>query len=290
MFGVHFAKLQYIVLLIAPLALASPFTVKRSQLPSPLHERNETCTGYYNFGISNIDVIEQRSADKDTIYLSASLVVGEDTYTITKYYGKHGKGSFVPDILFQNIPVAGDQIAILAYLAINDGHGSIMGNEYTLGNNTLTLAQNGYDNVQNQPQDDILEILIEVIGMTFARIIRFLFSVVEEAIDLFTQGCDGWLAAGVHGFTGEQICSGSVTLSGDDTCNGAEDEELFGFIPGVVCNTQRSIYEISWFAEISDGLGNKTLPGAYFNKASIQRIISGWIFGTLIVALYIYFS
>lgn len=290
MFRGCFGKLQYLVLLATSFAAASPFIAKRSQLPGPLHERNATCTGYYNFGISNIDVIQQRSADKDTIYLSASLVVGDLTYTTTKYYGKHGKGSVVPNILFQNIPVASDQIAILAYIAINDGHGSIMTNEYTLGNNTLSLAQKGYDNVQNQPQESIAQVIAEIIGMTFARVIKFLLSIVEEAVDLFTQGCDGWLAAGVHGFTGEQICTGSVTLSGSDTSSGAEDEELFGFIPGVVCNIKQSVYEISWFTEISDGLGNKTLPGAYFNKSSVQRIISGWIFGTLIVALYIYFS
>jgi hypothetical protein len=33
--------------------------------------------------------------------------------------------------------------------------------------------------------------------LTFARIIRFLASVVDEAVNLFTQGWDGWLAAGL---------------------------------------------------------------------------------------------
>ena len=71
-------------------------------------------------------------------------------------------------------------------------------------------------------------------------------------VDLFTEGCDGWLAAGLHGFNGSGICLGSMITSGIDSSSGAEDEELFGIIPGIICNIQRSLYNVSWSAAVSN--------------------------------------
>ena len=52
---------------------------------------------------------------------------------------------------------------------------------------------------------------------------------------------------------------------GTDSSPGAEDEKLFGFVPGVICSIKPSEYDVNWFVKISDGTGNSTLPGAVFS-------------------------
>jgi hypothetical protein len=84
---------------------------------------------------------------------------------------------------------------------------------------------------------------------------------VEGIMQLFTQGCDGWLAGGVHGFTGESICTEQETSNtgGTDISDGAEDEKLFGIIPGLVCNINPSKYGVTWNAFVSNEIEGTSL-------------------------------
>jgi len=234
----------------------------------PKRQTTGACSGYYNFALGDIDVIQQRSAKHDTVYISACLVVEYEQYCITKLYGAQGKGTFNADLFFENIPIQDDQAAVFAYTIINDDHGTIMDIEATLGNATLELAKTGVENVMQYQEEPVSEVIAQFIGVTFSKVVGFIINIFGGILDLFTDGCDGWLAAGVHGFRGADICSGGDLLNGTDVSLGAGDEELFGFIPGVVCNSQPSQYSVAWEVVVSDGAGNRTLPGIYFNMAS----------------------
>jgi hypothetical protein len=257
----------------------------------PLTDSN-ACSGYFNFGIANIDVVQQRSEKYDTIYLSACITVGATSYCQTMLYGKHGQGDISGDIFFSNILIDPDAIVVFAYLAVNQGHGSISDNEYSLSNNTRTLSENAYQQVVSDPNPspNVAQSIASLIGSTFVRVIEFLATIIEGIVDIFTEGCDGWVAGGLHGFTGQEICDGSVVLSQTDASTGDPDEKLFGFIPGVICSTQASLYEISWFAEVGNGTGTFTQPGYYFSGSSRAKMTS-WFLGVVVLAsLYIIFN
>jgi len=267
------------LLTLSSLSNAAPLNAKRQ--PSP----TGACSGYYTFTLGDIDVIQQRSKDRDTVYVSACLVVEYDIYCITKLFGAHGKGTFDAGLMFENIPIQDDQAAVFAYIIINDDHGHIIDIETNLGNATLSLAQHGVENVMQFESEPVDEVIAQFIGVTFAKIVSFLVNVFAGIVDLFTEGCDGWLAAGVHGFRGADICSGGNLLNGTDVSQGVGDEKLFGFIPGVICNSQSSQYAVAWDVTVSDGEGNRTLPGMYFSKGS--RWVSRNLWLSLVVAVAI---
>jgi hypothetical protein len=260
---------------------ASPVIVRpENQARKNVVQRQSSCSGYYNFGINLINIIQQRSSEHDTVYVSACVTAGGQDYCFTKLYGKHGKGTFNPNIYFQNIPVKDDEYAVFSYLIINDDHGKPIDIETSLSNGTLSLAQKGVSFASQYQSNPVGETIAQFIGATFARIIGFIVDVIGGFVDLFTQGCDGWLAAGVHGFTGADICNGSAAdLMGTDSSPGDQDETLFGFIPGIVCNTQPSEYDVTWLVNMSDGTGTSTLPGAVFNKASRRGPSESWWLG-----------
>src|SRR5271170_7625654 len=250
------------------LSLGSLFSEAARRRPKRQTTTTGACSGYYNFILGDIDVIQQRSAKHDTVYISACLVVEYDQYCVTKLYGAQGKGAFNADLLFQNIPIQDDQAAVFAYTIINDDHGKPIDIEMTLGNATLSLAKTGVENVMQYQTQPVSEVIAQFIGVTFSKVISLLINIFGGILDLFTEGCDGWLAAGVHGFRGADICSGGDLLNGTDVSLGVGDEELFGFIPGVICNSQPSQYDVAWDVVVSDGRGDRTLPGTYFSMAS----------------------
>ena len=242
--------------------------------------------------ISDIDVIQQRSEKKDTIYISACIGISSQYYCFTRQYGAYSKGTFNSNITFQNIPLGDTQTAVFAYLIINAGHGSPHDIQYKLSNATLQLVQTGVNSLKSNTTQTIISILERVIGATFRAIVGTVINFVEGLVNLFTQGCDGWLAAGVHGFTGQDVCSGNpsgnVTTRGVDPSSGTEDEKLFGFIPGVVCNIHQSEYEVKWSVEVSDGLGNRTVPGSGFSQGSRLKLsIVPWLTCLLCVLYFL---
>jgi hypothetical protein len=183
---------------------------------------------------------------------------------------------------------------VFAYLIINDDHGTPLDIQYQLSNSTLKLVQTGIDNILQSSivnTQTITSILERVIGKTFRAIVGAVVTLVQTLVSLFTKGCDGWLAAGVHGFTGGDICAGgtgNVSTSGVDDSAGADDPELFGFIPGVVCNTQLSEYAVTWSVEVSDGVGTKTLPGSVFSSGSRVKMLDAfWLFWVSCIIYYL---
>jgi hypothetical protein len=266
------ASLSTVILSATLLVQAALLTPRGDNQGHETIQPRSSCSGYYNFSIDLVNVVEQRSASHDTIYISACVAVGNQDYCFTKSYGEHGKGTFNPNILFKNIPVGDNEVSVFSYLIINDDHGSSLDIETNLGNATLSLAQQGitFANLNNNTSVD--EILAQYIGNTFARIVGFVLNVIGGLVELLSSGCDGWLAAGIHGFRGEDICNSSmVDLQGTDSSPGAKDQELFGFIPGVVCNSNPSQYNVSWSASMSDGTGNRTLPGTVFSIPTMSQ-------------------
>jgi hypothetical protein len=252
-----------------------------------------SCSGYYNFIISDIDILEQRSQKQDTVYISACIAIDSEFYCFTKLYGNHTKGTFNSNITFYNIPLGASQPAVFAYLIINDDHGNPLDIQYQLSNATLKLVQTGVNSIlqSNTVTHTIESILETIIGKTFRAIIGAVLDLVGTLVSLFTTGCDGWLAAGVHGFTGSDVCAGgtgNVSTSGVDDSAGAEDPTLFGIIPGVVCNSQESEYTVTWRVDVSDGTGMKTLPGSVFSGAGRLRKLGGlWLLWVLCVIYYL---
>lgn len=256
----------------------SPVVVHREyQTHENTVQRRSSCSGYYNFGINLINVVQQRSSKKDTVYVSACVAAGGQSYCFTKLYGKHGKGTFNPNINFQNIPVQDDESAVFSYLIINNGHGKPIDVETSLSNGTHSLAQQGISDAAQYQNTPVGETIAQFIGETFAKIVGFVVDIIGGFVDLFKEGCDGWLAAGVHGFRGIDICNGSAAdLTGTDSSPGTQDEELFGFIPGITCNSQQSEYDVTWIVSVSNGSGNHTLPGTVFSKASRVGSSGSW--------------
>ena len=216
----RFCKSAGVIILSATVLLsqASPVIVgHENQAHENTVQRRSSCSGYYNFGINLINVVQQRSADHDTVYVSACVTAGGQDYCFTKLYGKHGKGTFNPNIYFQNIPVKDDEYAVFSYLIINAGHGKPIDIETNLSNGTLSLAQKGVLFASQYQGNSVGETIAQFIGATFARIIGFVIDIIGGFVDVFTQGCDGWLGAGVHGFSGADICNGSAAdLMGTD--------------------------------------------------------------------------
>jgi hypothetical protein len=228
--------------------------------------QRQTCSSEYDFSISEIDIVQLRSAVHDTVYVSACVATRDEFYCHTGYYGQHGKATFDPAIRFRNISVADDDVAILAYLIINQGiSNNVLNVETVLGNATLLLAQRANMALFEYGQQDVAEIIALHIGTSLAAIVAFVTNVAGSGVEnLLTTRCDGWLAAGVHGFRGNDNCGS--TLQGTDDSSGSGDPELLGFIP--ICNTHTSQYNISWLVTSSDESGNSTLPGSYLAPAT----------------------
>ena len=191
---------------------------------------------------------------QDAIYISAAVSVESGgkytTYNITNYYGTHGNGNFSTGILFSNIPIGDNDVAIFSYLVVNAGHGGQQDVEQMIEGVVVTVVTKAAEIATSVVIDDLIRTLGRIIGFALDNIVGWIIGFIGDSIgELITQGCDGYLAAGLHAFSGEQICSQSVPLMGTDVCEGTSDEELFGFIPGIVCSATTSLYDVDWFVQ-----------------------------------------
>lgn len=254
------------VLVITLLALATTISssggisVREIDTVNPLYSSDprtrdlrsrDQCPGKYSFGIPLVDVVHHRSAKEDTIYIAAAVAVqsgGSYTvYNVTKSYGKHGNGNFSAGIEFTDIPVGDNDVALFTYLIVNAGHGSQQSVEAEIAKAVIAVATQGAKIASTVVIDDLIGALSRIIGFAFDGIVGWIIGFIGDGIvELVTEGCDGYLAAGLHAFSGEQICSNSVPLSGIDVNDGSSDEELFGFIPGVICSSTPSLYDVEW--------------------------------------------
>jgi hypothetical protein len=222
-------------------------SLRPRDIPQSSHLERRSCPGQYSFGLGTIDVVHHRSTSEDTIYISAVLAIsGRDPYKMTKAYGKHGDGNFSADITFENIPLADNEIAALSYLIVNQGHGSQSDVETELESAAISIADQAAQLVTQVATEDISAELGRVFGFGFGGILGWLVVSVGESItELITEGCDGYLGAGIHTFTGSGVCAGPI--QGTDVNQGTEDPLVLGFIPGVICSTQTSQYDVDYF-------------------------------------------
>jgi len=225
----------------------SRFFKRNSIADTPLLTSRSTCPGRYSFSLTNIDAVHRRSEGKDTVWISIAVVVGNNTYKTTEGYGKHGNGNFTADIVLKNIPVGDTDVAIFSYVIVNNGHQSQSQITQILEQATIAIATTGAQIAADVAIDEIIPAIARVIGIAFGNIVGWLIGFIGSGIEeLVKEGCDGFLAAGYHGFSGQQICSGSVPLQGMDVSQGTSDEKLFGIIPGIVCSTIPSQYDVFW--------------------------------------------
>jgi hypothetical protein len=257
-----------------------------------LQVRNSSCPGVYDFGLDTIDIIHHRSARKDTIYIAATVTVNgtvQASYNISNYYGKHGNGEFNADILFANITVSDDDIAVLSYVIMNLGHGSIDKNKQQVQNYAYMLSEKGVQSVVKALSgDNIGETIAEVITKVVSELLEDLGELLEglggfiEDIISLKNGCDGLLGAGLHAFRGIDICSMDVALQGTDVNKGVRDEEL-GDIPGIICSATTSLYNVSWFAG-TNGSAEIASAARYISGVSpMLELEFGWFWWTAVV-------
>jgi len=218
-------------------------------------KRQSSCPESYTFSIPSIDVIHHRSASEDTIYLAIAIAVaGQPTYNISGPLEKHGNGVIDVGYTYSNIPVGDDQNAVFAYVLTNNGHDTSGEVEQQLATAAVALAEHGAQAVENVPDTTDLQTTLEeslglVIGALATNPVTLILSALTDLgitlDEIFTTGCDGPLGAGVHAFSGAGICS-SGGYQGTDQDEGDPDEEVFGIIPGIVCSTTTSLYDVSW--------------------------------------------
>jgi len=217
-------------------------------------KRQSSCPESYTFSIPSIDVIHHRSASEDTIYLAIAIAVaGQPTYNISGPLGKHGNGVIDVGYTYSNIPVGDNQNAVFAYVLTNNGHDTSGEVEQQLATAAVALAEHGAQVVENVPDTTNLQTTLEeslglVIGAVTNPLTLILSALTDIGItldEIFTTGCDGPLGAGAHAFSGAGICS-SGGYQGTDQDEGDPDEEILGIIPGIVCSTTTSLYDVSW--------------------------------------------
>jgi hypothetical protein len=240
----------------------------------PRIRERQFCSGYYDFGVSVVDVVTQRSSGQDTIYIAATVAVdNQTTYNFTSYYGKHGKGNFSADIAFQNIPVPPTGIATLAYLIINSSGGNrtqveqdLLGAVVKFGLKAGQIAAGAAEGetyaaaITDTIEDAALGVVEEAtIGIALTDFVTWLGIIGVVITDLIIDNCDGFLAAGVHAFSGENICSNAGVMQGTDASQGVADQKLLGFIPGIICNDKPSLYNVDWFAGVADNVTVETI-------------------------------
>jgi hypothetical protein len=188
--------------------------------------------------------------------LSACVAIGTQVPSCdTGYYGKYPSETQIPaGINLTNLSIGPDEVAVFAYLAFNNGHGKITENEFLLSNYTAQLAQTGVDKIQDGPitTSNAGIVVPSLDGSALDDVLEFLGANIEGFVDLFTEGCDGWVAGGIHGFNGSEICSGSVPLNGTDFSagNSSSDPTIFG-ISGSICNADPSFYKVNWLVNAS---------------------------------------
>ena len=240
----------------------------------PCLRRWAACPGVY----STVNIVHHRSQSKDTVYIAACLLVnvtGSATYNITQYYGQHGNGKFLADILFENITVPDNAVAILAYVIVNNGHDS---------ENTTTSKIQLLDLRMQAVQDNAQGGINFGLHVVFGNFFDFIINIIDAIYVLkdLKNGCDGPLGAGVHGFQGADICSGKVNLTGTDYNEGQNANKF----DGIVCSITASQYDVGWFAGTNESLGNLTVVESE-NNSPLTIIGVSWLWWTAIVGVFL---
>jgi hypothetical protein len=265
-----------ILSIVATLIVAGPHPkLKKTSLIPQVHPR-DSCSGLYDIGIGDIDVVHQRSLHEDTIYIAATVAIGNTTYNMTKSYGKHGQGNFNANITFSNLYLTGSDVAVLSYAIINSSGDNITSIEENLLEATARSALKAVAIAASAVEEENIEALIldtiedtiqgtveeAVIGISLSDFVTWLGIIGLAIAEIIAGNCDGFLAAGLHAFNTSGLCQGGVD-QGVDSSKGVGDEKVLGFIPGILCSTTPSLYNVTWVAGEAD---NATIAAIQYTE------------------------
>ena len=262
-------------------------------------QSRDLCPGVYRLGLGTVHIVHHRSEKKDSVYIGASLIVngtGVTSYNITKFYGKRGNGRFRADILFDNITVANDAVAVMAYVIYNIGHGSHSAVMQKMGNASFALAKKGAKAAATAPKDTAGHI----VGNAVADLVKgFLIQLDHFVGGIFDfvgivdmikgpKGCDDQTGFGAHGFSGSDLCSKPIAnLTGTDYNQGDPYNTLN--VPGIICSEEVSQYNVGWFAGTKETLGNLTVVASMNGGPStIVGAGPGWLGWMLVVGGFVF--
>jgi Bacterial tandem repeat domain 1 len=173
----------------------------------------------FTFSLDLVRIAEIRSHGSDTLYISASLAIpGRAPYIESKYYGdKHSGDSFNADIVFSNIPLGADEVAVFSYIIANNGHSQ---------NTIVNDLEKGLFALGQKAASKVAELGIAAAGAALGAeigtgIVPFIGTAIGAAVgflvgtigDYFLKDCDGVVAAGIHPFTGQDLCTSFDAVS-----------------------------------------------------------------------------
>jgi hypothetical protein len=172
----------------------------------------------YNFSLDLIQCSTTRSRGSDTIFASTSVAIaGRDPFSITKKLGDHNDGSFNPEMVLGNVPVADDEVAVFSYVIVNSGHGDDSFVEKTINEATTKLAKKGADAAVGVAVDVVATAVGAAVGSLIGSSVPVVGTIVGAAlgalagkllgdlIDIINPNCDGPLAAGTATIIGQNL-------------------------------------------------------------------------------------
>lgn len=176
----------------------------------------------YDFSIDKVEAKEIRSRKTDTIYISISVAVaGHETRTLSRRIGDKGKGTFYPDMVLRDVPVADNEIAVFSYIIINNGRGDPDVAERLLRGAATQLAETGANAVRDvvttaagatagAALGALVGSPVPIVGTFVGAALGGLTAkLLGSLIDMVDPNCDGPLAAGTHIFPGVSLAGGS---------------------------------------------------------------------------------
>lgn len=164
----------------------------------------------YKFSVDSFQILNTRSRHKDTVFISASLAVGNRTpQTKTRHMGDLNNGIFDVGLTFDEF-VTDDETVILSFVMINNGHTDPNAVVRGLEQATLQLAQQAAAAAATAGGAAIGAVLGASIGTAMIPVLGTALGalagwIVSETGGLIFANCDGGVAAGVHPFTGAQL-------------------------------------------------------------------------------------
>lgn len=195
--------------------------------------------------MESIQINSTRSLFKDTVFVSASLAIGQlAPQAVTSSLGKLGNGQVSLNLAFDPITLSDTDTAVLTYAVVNNGHSDPGVVVQQLENATKKLAQKGADALATAAGGAIGAALgasigtaaIPILGTALGALAGWVVDTVGGA--LFAN-CDGTVAAGVHTITGKDMRQKGFDRQYDYT-EGTDSPTGCG---------DHSIYVVTWTAD-----------------------------------------
>jgi hypothetical protein len=204
----------------------------------------------YSVGLDWIQISNTRSRFKDTVFAAMSLSSGMGApVTETAGLGNLDEGSYSPGLRFGNVAVRDGKVMVLHYNVINDGSDSSSVVRQAIDQVAKTLAQKGADAAAQVGGSAIGgylgaqlgTIAIPIVGTALGALAGWL---VGKSIPLLFPDCDGYVAAGVHAFTSQELRSytaGGHSIERSDLSPGTDSPAGCG---------SNSEYTVAWSIDL----------------------------------------